>query len=122
MAKHVLIKMHFTKKQLKINIDEVEIDKMTLLDKNSSGNKGSFKYYNGYRRKNEALLLPLSIKLPQVTGYNKHFDNNNKYFNLLVNDKKLLKKYNEIWDKINSLSKKEPIKNHCIPINILVLK
>ena len=58
----------------------------------------------------------------QLTGYTKHFDNNKKYINPLVNDKKLLKKYNEIWDKIKSLSKKNLIKNHCTTINILVLK
>ena len=92
-----------------INIDEVDITKITLLDATSFGNKGSFKYHIGYRYKNEALLSPLNIKLPQLTGYNKHLDNNNnnKYVNLLVNDKKLLKKYNQIWDKIKSLSKKE---------------
>ena len=28
----------------------------------------------------------------QLTGYTKHFDNNKKYINPLVNDKKLLKK------------------------------
>ena len=49
----------------------------------------------------------MNIKLPQLTGYTKNFDNNSKYVNLLVNNKKLLKKYNEIWDKIKTLSKKE---------------
>ena len=96
----------FHEKTTSINIDEVKIYKITLLDKTSYGNKGSFKYHIGYRQKNESLLSPLKIKLPQLTGYTKHF-NNNKYVNLLVNDKKLLKKYNEIWDKIKSLSKKE---------------
>ena len=57
--------------------------------------------------KNEG-LLPLCIKLSQLVGYAKHFDNNNnRYTNFLINDKKLLKKYNEIWDKIKSLPKKE---------------
>ena len=51
-------------------------------------------------------MKPFNIKLPQLTGYTKHFDNNNKYVNLLVIDKKLLKKYNDIWHKIKSLSKK----------------
>ena len=88
MVKHVSIKMHFTKKTTSINIDEVEIDKITRLDKTSYGNKGSFKYHIGYRHKNEALLSPLNIKLPQLTRYTKHFDNNNKYVNLLANDKK----------------------------------
>ena len=97
----------FHKKTTSINIDEVESDKITLLHKTSYGNKGSFKYHIGYRHKNEALISPLNMKLPQLTGYTKHFDNNNKYVNLLVNDKTLLKKYNEIWDKIKILSKRE---------------
>ena len=96
----------FHKTTTSIYIDEVDINKITLLDKTSYGNNGSFKYHIGYRHKNEALLSPLNIKLPQLTGYTKHF-NSNKYVNLLVNDKKLLKKYNEIWDKIKSLFKKE---------------
>ena len=96
----------FHKRTTSINNVAVEIDKITLLDKTSYSDKGSFKYYIRYRDKNEALLSPLNIKLPQLTGYTKHFASNNKYVNLLVNDKKLLKKYNEICDKIKSLSKK----------------
>ena len=60
--------MNFTKKTTSINIDEVKIDKITLLDKTSHGNKDSFEYHIGYRHKNEALLSPLNIKLPQLTG------------------------------------------------------
>ena len=41
-----------------------------------------------------------------MNGQMKHFDNNNKYINFLVYDKKLLQKYNEIWDKISNLLKK----------------
>ena len=52
-------------------------------------------------------MSPLNIKLPQLTGYTKHFNNNSKYADLLVNDKKLVKKYNEVWDKIKSLYKRE---------------
>ena len=47
----------------------------------------------------------------QLTGYAKHFNNEDKVINFLVADKKLLKKYNEIWDKIKSLFKKEFEKN-----------
>ena len=36
------------------------------------------------------------LKLPQMNAYAKHFDKNNKYINLLVNDKEILKKYSEI--------------------------
>ena len=62
---------------------------------------------SGYKHKGEALLSPLNIKLPQLSGYSKHFGGDNKYGNLLLTDKKLLKKYSEVWDTIKSLSKKE---------------
>ena len=42
-----------------------------------------------------------------MNAYAKQFDKNNKYMNLLVNDKKILEKYSEIWNKIKSLIKKE---------------
>ena len=42
-----------------------------------------------------------------MNAYAKYFDENNKYINLLVNDKEILKKYSEIWNKIKSLIKKE---------------
>ena len=66
----------FHKTATSINIDEVDISKIILFDK--TYHRGSFKYCIGYRHKNEALPSPLNIKLPQLTGYTKHFDNNNK--------------------------------------------
>ena len=38
-----------------------------------------------------------------MNEYAKHFDKNNKYINLLANDKEISKKYSEIWNKIKSL-------------------
>ena len=40
-----------------------------------------------------------------MNGYVKYFSDN-KCMNLLVHDEELLKKYNEIWDKISNLFKK----------------
>ena len=34
-----------------------------------------------------------------MNAYSKYSDKNNKYMNLLVNDKEILKKYTEIWEK-----------------------
>ena len=42
-----------------------------------------------------------------MNAFAKYFDSNNKYMNILVYDKELLKKYNAVWDKINNLFKKE---------------
>ena len=77
-----------------------------LFGKNSCGSKGSFKRYIGYRHKYGTFSL-LNIKLPQLTGYTKRFNNSDKLINFLVSDKELLKKYNEIWNKIKNLFKKE---------------
>ena len=42
-----------------------------------------------------------------MNAFVKNFDKSNQYINLLVYDKKLLKRQNEIWDKIKSLFKKK---------------
>ena len=47
--------------------------------------------------------------------YLKKFDKSNNFMNLLVNDKKILEKYNEIWDKTKNVFEKkfdsEPVYN-----------
>ena len=62
------------------------------------------------------------VKLPQMNAYAKYFDKNNKYINLLVNDKEILKKYSEIWNKVKSLIKKEFNSEPVYLINTLKLK
>ena len=89
-----------------ININEIEINRIVLFDKTSYDSKGSFKRYIGYRCK-DGTFSPLNIKLHQLTGYAKHFNNGDKLINFLVADKELLKKYNEIRNKVKSLFKKE---------------
>ena len=42
-----------------------------------------------------------------MNAYVQYFDKNSKYMNLLVNDKEILEKCCEIWNKIKSLIKKE---------------
>ena len=53
------------------------------------GAKNSLKYFIGYN--DDDVIRPLCIKLPQMIGYVKVFDN------------KLLKKYNKIWEQISNL-------------------
>ena len=57
--------------------------------------------------KSGALPLPLSIKLLRLTEYSKHFNADNECINFLLSNKNFSKKYNELWDKIKSLYKKE---------------
>ena len=96
-----------------ISINEVEINRIVLFDKASCDNKGSLKRYIGYIHK-DGTISPLNVKLPHPTGYTKHFNNGNKLINFLVDDNELLKKYNEIWNKIKSLFKKELDKKTCV--------
>ena len=84
-----IIKSAFHKNKKPVNINEVDIERIALSDK---GN---------------AFPSPLCIKLPQMNVYAKYFDRNNTYINLLLNDKKILEKYNKIRNKIKGLFKKE---------------
>ena len=78
-----------------------------ILSSHNKYDKYSFKYFSRYRHKGNAFPSPLCVKLPQMNAYARHFDKNNKYIDLSVNDKEILKRYSEIWNKIKSLIKKE---------------
>ena len=62
--------------------------------------KDSCKYFIGYICKGTGPPLPLCIKLPKTNAYAKYFDKNNNCINLLVKDEEILKKCNEIWNKL----------------------
>ena len=101
-----IIKSAFHKSKRLININEVDIQEIVLSHKKSNS-KDSFRYFIGYRHKGNDFPSPLCGKLPQINAYAKYLDKNNKYINLLVNDKEILKKYSEILKKIKSLIKEE---------------
>ena len=50
--------------------------------------------------------IPLCIFLPKISAYWKDFDET-KYTSFLINDDKLLEKYNEIYQKVKNNLKKE---------------
>ena len=87
-GKQCIDKTGFHKDKRPISIDKVDIDKIVIFSKDSYGRRGSFKYFIGYITN---YADPLSIKLPQMNGYAKYFDRKNKYINLLLHDKELLK-------------------------------
>ena len=74
--------------------------KKLVYKKESYGAKNSIKYFIGYN--DDDVIRPLCIRLPQTIGYVKCFDSN-KTMSFKVTDNKLLKKYNEIWEKISNL-------------------
>ena len=83
----------FYKNKRPISIDEVDIRRIVLSSEYSYSysNKGSFKYLIGYIHIGIVFQISLCMKLPQMNGYARYFDINNKYMKLLVHDKKFLK-------------------------------
>ena len=75
-----------------------------------------------YIYEGNALPSKLCIKFLQMKAYAKYFDKNNKSMNILVYDKKILKKHNEIQDKTKTFFGKKLIVNQNIMINTLKLK
>ena len=91
----------FTKKPKKLSkIDGIDVNKIVVLKKESYGTKSSFKYFIGYRDNDD--IKPLCIKLHQMIGYMECFDSNKTMFFKVI-DKKLLKKYTKIWERVSSL-------------------
>ena len=65
--------------------------------------------------------VPLCIKLLQINGYVKYFNRNSKCINPLVHDNELLKKCNEVCNKISNILKKSSILNQCTVATTLKL-
>ena len=66
------------------------------------GTKNSLKYFIGYNDE-EDVIRPLLLKLPQMIGYLKEFDDSIT-MSLRVDDSKLFKNYCKIWKAIKGLS------------------
>ena len=93
-------KSNFYKSKKIFNIYDLDVNKVLVSKKESYGTKNSLKYFIGYN--DVDVIRPLRIKLPQIIGYIKNFDSN-KTMSFNVDDNKLLKKYNKIWEKISNL-------------------
>ena len=77
--------------------------KIVVSNKVSFGKKG-FRYFIAYKdaKKNRPLCI-----LPKMSAYRKDF-NETKYMSFfLIKDDKSLEKYNEIWEKVENIIKKE---------------
>ena len=84
------------------NIEEIDVNNILVSKKESYGNKNSFKYFIGYY--DNGVIRPLCIRLPQMTGYVRKFDEK-VTMSFIVKDKQLLKKYTKIWETTEGLMK-----------------
>ena len=90
-------------KNKKINkIDDINVNNILVSKKEPYGTKNSFKYFIGYN--DNDIIRPLCIRLPQMTGYARKFDEN-ATMSFIVKDKQLLKNYTKIWGKIEKIMK-----------------
>ena len=97
--------MTFIKTKKINNIDDnIGVNKILVSEKESYDKKNSFNFFIGYN--DNDVIRPLCIRLPQMTGYARKF-NENVTMSFRVNNKQLLKNYYKIWEKIKKLLKIE---------------
>ena len=95
-----LKKSDFYKNKKIFNIDYIDVNKVLVSKKEPYGTKNKLKYFFGYN--DNDVIRPLCLRLPQMTGYAKKF-NENATMSFRANNKQLLKNYNKIWEKIEKL-------------------
>ena len=94
----------FTKTKKVFQIDNNDANKILVSNEEPYGTQNSFKYFIGYN--DNDVIRPLCVKLPQMTGYAKKFEFNST-MSFKISDKQLLRKYNQIWKKVEKLLKIE---------------
>ena len=93
-------KSDFYKNKKAFQIDDVDVNEILVSRKKPYGTKNAHKYFIGYN--DNDVIRPLCLRLSQMTGYAKKF-NENATMSLKANNKQLLKNYNKIWEKVEKL-------------------
>ena len=93
-------KSDFYENKKVFQIDNIDVKNTLVSKKEAYGTKNSFKYFIEYN--DNDVIRPLLVKLSQMIGYARKF-NVNVTWPFEVNDKQLLKNYNRIWGKVESL-------------------
>ena len=97
------LKSDFYENKKVVKIDDFDVNKILVSKEEPYSTKNSLKYLTGYN--DNDVVRPLCLKLAQMAGYAKKSE-----FNLTmsfkIRDKQLLKKYDQIWKRIEKLLKK----------------
>ena len=86
--------MTSTTKTKKINIDDIDVNKILVSKREQYGKYNSFKYFIGYN--DDDVTRPLYLFISQTTGYINKFEKNKITMALMVEDKQLLENYKKI--------------------------
>ena len=81
------------------NIEDINVNNILVSKKEPYGNKNSFKYFIGYN--DNDIIRPICIRLPQMTGYARKFDEN-ATMSFIVKDKQVLKNILKYGKKLKS--------------------
>ena len=93
-------KIDFYENKKVFQMDNIDVNKILVSKKEPYGTRNALKYFIGYN--DNDVIRPLCLRIPQMTGYFKKF-NENATMSFRVNNKQLLKNYNKIWEKIEKL-------------------
>ena len=93
-----ILKSDFYKNKKVTKIDDIDVNKILVSKEKLYGTKIE---YN-----DNDFIRPLCIKLSQMTGYVRKLEGNTT-MSFKISDKQLLKKYNQIWRRVEKLLKIE---------------
>ena len=94
-------KNEFYRNKNAFQIDDIDANKTLVSKKEPYSTKNSLKYFIGY---NDNVIRPLCLRLPQITGYARKF-NENATKSFRANNKQIFKNYNKIWEKVEKFLK-----------------
>ena len=94
-------KSDFSKNKKAFQVDNIDVNKILVSKKEPYDTKNALKYFIEYN--DNDVIRPLFLRLPQMTGYAKKFNENTKMSFRVNNDKQLLKNCNRIREKIEKL-------------------
>ena len=93
-------KSEFYRNKKVTSIEDIDVNKILVSEKEPYGTKNSIKYFIVYNEND--VIRPLCVRLPQMTGYARKFDEN-ATTSFRANNKQRLKNYNKIWGKVDRL-------------------
>ena len=91
----------FYRSRKPFDVSDINVNRIVMSKEVVYGTKNSIKYFIGNFDEDDVIRL-LLLKLPQMMGYLKEF-NDSMIMSLRVDDSKLFKKYCKIWKTIRSL-------------------
>ena len=92
-------KIFFT--EVENHLNDIDVNRIVISKEVVYGTKNSLKYFIGYFDEDD-VIRPLLLKLPQMIGYLKEF-NDSMTMSFRIDDSKLFKTYCKIWKTIKGL-------------------